>query len=82
MALMGFLLMLLVMTFNIGVIFMACLGLTIGHFIFVQSIRQPKLPSFYKQLAGSGPYLPNADNCCCAVVEDDCDSCPRTSQNI
>ena len=63
MCLVGYFLMLLVMTFNVGVIFMISLGLAIGQLGF-EIIGLPELPPQYKQIAGSGAYMPMADNCC------------------
>lgn len=76
MAVLGYCLMLLAMTFNVGVLFMLCIGLMIGHLIFFDLIGLPKLPECYKQLPGSGAYLPEADNCCCTVTNEGCSDCP------
>lgn len=76
MAILAYCLMLLVMTFEVGILFMLCIGLTTGHLIFFDLIGLPKLPDCYKQLPGSGAYLPEADNCCCSVMNDGCDDCP------
>ena len=59
----GFFLMLLVMTFNYPIMIMLCGGLSVGKFMF-SYIQTPMLPNEYKQVAGSGAYLPVADNCC------------------
>ena len=71
----GFLCMLLVMTFNVGVLLAVTLGIMTGHFMFT-FIGQPALPNQYRRVAGSGAYLPEADNCCCKVEADDCNMCP------
>ena len=63
MLLLAFCLMLLVMTFNVNILFVISLGLAIGHLI-TQFLTMPELPAHYKQLAGSGAYMPEADNCC------------------
>ena len=66
MALLAYLLMLLVMTYNYPILIVISVGLAIGHFSF-DLIGLPTLPSSYKQIAGSGAYMPEPDNCCCKV---------------
>ncbi len=59
----GYVLMLLVMSFNYPILIVLCAGLSFGHIVF-ESIGLPKLPQDKKQIAGSGAYLPEADSCC------------------
>ena len=73
MLIVGYFLMLMVMSFNVGVIFMISLGLGVGQFIF-ELIGLPSLPSQYRQIAGSGAYMPVSDSCCnkiecCTTIE-------------
>jgi len=77
MLILAFCLMLLVMTYNTGVIFMLCTGLSLGHFAF-KMIGLPELPSYCKTVAGSGAYMPEPDNCCNKVEKDCDDGCPMT----
>ena len=70
MLLLGSCLMLLVMTFNWPILLMICVGLCAGHLIFMM-LGLPSLPSEYRQIAGSGPYLPEPDNCCNKVPSED-----------
>ena len=70
----GFCLMLLVMTYNYPILLMLCGGLSVGHLV-LSFVGLPKLPNQYKQIAGSGSYLPEADNCC-NKIESNCSSCP------
>jgi len=79
MLLMGFCLMLLVMTFNVGILFTLCAGVLVGHFIF-ESIGHLELPLQYKQIAGSGAYLPEPDNCCCKVQQSCLQERPSSHQ--
>ena len=69
MLLMGYCIMLLVMTFNYPILLMVVAGMTMGHFLF-EIIGLPKLPMQYKQIAGSGAYMPECDNCCSKLQED------------
>lgn len=80
MLVLGFLVMLLVMTFNYPILLVLVLGLASGHLTF-SLIGSPQLPEKYIQVAGSGAYLPDADNCCCKVEEviND-DLCPCDSK--
>ena len=66
--------MLLVMTYNYPILIMLVAGLATGYFIF-QLIGLPELPFQYKQIAGSGAYLPDCDQCCTKVEEEHC-ACP------
>ena len=69
MLLMGYCIMLLIMTFNYPILLVTVAGLATGHLIF-EIIGLPKLPMQYRQIAGSGSYLPECDNCCSKVGED------------
>ena len=69
MLLIGFCIMLLVMTFNYPILIVIVAGLATGHLVF-EIVGLPKLPMQYKQIAGSGAYMPEADNCCCKLQED------------
>lgn len=75
----GYCVMLLVMTFNYPILITLCGGLTIGHVIF-SIVSLPEMPSEYKQIAGSGAYLPEADNCCCKVEVQTCTNCPSEAK--
>jgi len=66
MLLIAYCLMLLIMSFNVAVLFMLCTGLALGHGIF-KLVGLPELPIIYKRKAGTGGYMPQADNCCCKI---------------
>ena len=76
----GFFLMLLVMTFNVGVIIAAIAGLFAGNVLFGM-IPLPKLPLQYKFVEGKGFYCPESDKCCKAV-EDSRMSYVKTSRPL
>ena len=59
----AYFLMLLVMTFNVGILFAAVSGLAIGLLIF-NLIELPQLPLQYKFVEGKGFYSPKSDKCC------------------
>ena len=75
----AYVLMLLVMTFNYPILIMICAGLATGHLIF-EMIKLPELPMNYKQIAGTGVYIPEADNCCSSVGMD-CANCQNNLGN-
>ena len=56
-------LMLLVMTFNVGVLFAAVSGLAVGLLIF-NMVPLPELPLQYKFVEGKSMYNPKSDKCC------------------
>jgi len=70
----GYCLMLLVMTFNWPILVVLCAGLLCGHIVF-ETIGIPKLPLQYRQIAGSGTYLPDSDSCC-TKINAACTECP------
>ena len=55
--------MLLVMTYNVGVLFAAVSGLAAGLLVF-NLIEIPQLPLQYKFVEGKGFYSPKSDKCC------------------
>jgi hypothetical protein len=77
MVLLAYCMMLLIMSFNVGVLFMICTGLALGHGIF-KVVGLPELPSNIKRVAGTGGYLPEADNCCNKIEAESAD-CPVAS---
>ena len=65
-ALGAYCLMLLVMTFNVPVLFATAGGLAIGHTIF-KMLPSPKLPVQYQVVSGKSNYVPEMDNCCSSL---------------
>ena len=76
----AFFLMLLVMTYNVGVLFAAVVGLALGLFVF-NLIELPDLPDQYKFVEGKTMYSPKSDKCC-NHVEDPRVSFARNSTGI
>ena len=76
----AFNLMLLVMTFNVGILFAAVIGLALGLFVF-NLIELPALPTQYKFVEGKAMYNPKSDKCC-NHVEDPRVSFARNSNGI
>ena len=77
----GYLAMLLVMTYNLPVLILLVVGLAVGHFVF-SIVGLPSLPDRYLQVAGSGAYLPESDNCCSHVPQDiNEEYCPCEEKN-
>ena len=56
--------MLVVMTFEIGLLFAISLGLAVGNLIFPMMIKMPELPVNTKLTEKRGNYEPNPDPCC------------------
>ena len=59
----GIFLMLLVMTYNVGILFAAVSGLALGLLVF-NMLDLPQLPLQYKFVEGKGFYTPKSDKCC------------------
>ena len=59
----GIFLMLLVMTYNVGILFAAVSGLAFGLLVF-NMFDLPQLPLQYKFVEGKGFYTPKSDKCC------------------
>ena len=79
MSLLAYSLMLLVMTFNYPILLMLCLGMASGHLVFA-IVGLPELDSRYRQVAGTGSYMPEADNCCTKVETMCGEACPSTKK--
>ena len=61
----AFSLMLIVMTFEVGLLFAASIGLGTGAWIFHTFVKMPELPKGFKFSQGKrGDYMPNPDPCC------------------
>lgn len=58
--------MLVVMTFEVGLLFSATIGLGLGNFI-TSKIKLPELPNNTKWSKKRGDYEPNPDPCCSKV---------------
>ena len=80
MVLAAFNLMLLVMTFNVGILFAAVTGLALGLFVF-NLVELPDLPAQYKFVEGKSMYNPKSDKCC-NHVEDPRVSFARNSTGV
>ena len=61
-------LMLIAMTFELGLLFAVSLGVGAGKLVFTMLIQLPKLPPNYLWSA-KGNYLPNPDSCCSKTDE-------------
>ena len=60
--------MLIVMTFNVGLLIASTLGLGIGSLFFNSICKMPKMPFFAVFNAGKkGDYEPNPDPCCSKI---------------
>ena len=76
----AFLLMLLVMTYNVGILFAAVSGLAVGLFMF-NLVTLPELPGHYKFVEGKSSYNPKSEKCC-NYVEDPRVSFARNSSGV
>ena len=56
--------MLVVMTFEIGLLIAVSMGLAVGNTIFSMMIKMPELPPEAKLTEKRGNYEPNPDPCC------------------
>lgn len=57
--------MLIVMHFEVGLLFSAVLGLGLGTFLLHNFVKMPQLPAGYSFSEGKrGDYMPNPDPCC------------------
>ena len=65
----AFMLMLLVMTFNYGVVISVVTGLAVGNLVF-SLMPVAKLPMQYRYVGGKPPYMPEADLCCSPIEEN------------
>jgi len=66
-SLVAFSLMLIVMTFEIGILMAASLGLGLGTLACNSLFELPKLPENCQWTQKRGDYTPNPDPCCCAI---------------
>ena len=64
----AYFLMLLIMTFNVYLLFAGVGGLASGNLLF-NLMDLPKLPLQYKFVEGKGFYSPESDKCCNAVED-------------
>ena len=70
MVVMAFMIMLLVMTFNVGVFVTVIAGLSTGKLISF-FIQIPELPEGVKQTLDCVTYQPRSDQCCTNFEEED-----------
>ena len=59
--------MLIVMTFEVGLLFATSLGLGLGTFLTMTLFKLPELPANCEPTEKSGDYSPNPDPCCSAI---------------